>query len=518
MTKRSRMGLLTASLAAASTLALSSCGTTVQTSSTQGIRQGLSDPGSASGTGTTGDGESLGATGSPGDGTSGSATGTSTTGSTGMTSTGGGGTAAGAGAISRSTSGRETRTSGPIKVGVVMVDFSKLAATFGVQASNQDIFAAHKKMFAYLNAHGGLAGRKIEPVYYRIDGAAADNASAFNAACAYVTQDHKVDVVLSFDIDNFQGFSRCLLKYGIPQIDGGQYTTDGPDTATTPNLFTPDALAHDRFASLLVKTAVARGWLTSKDVLGVVTQDCAVDNRVYDKVIVPATKAAGVKVLRSAVKCINGAGDIGTASSQISSTVLRFRSEGVTHVTLLGAPEGAGVLLFAQAASQQKYYPGYLLTSNSFADGNSKGTTWPADQLDKMKGIGWSPILDTGLKAKTTPRQAQAQGLCKTMDPTRAGADSSSDPNSVTTAFYGICDTVRLLEAMLKASAGAASVQALASAYQRVAEGLASAKLTDARFTSKGGRRDGAALVAPFSYKASGCRCFTYDGTFTPTS
>ena len=521
MSRAHRRARTRTALVAASVILLAGCGSTVQPTGSTLVDQGLGATDGAGlglpdGAGPV-DSSSLGGPlGAPGP--DGASTTTDVTGSLGANPAGG--PALGvtnedgrAGTASQPTGAAITR---PLKLGVTRVDFSALAATFGVAAPTGDPFAAWKNLIAHLNENGGLAGRQIQPDYYTIDGASSDAAGAVQAACTHFTQDRRADVVFSAGLNNSQGFSQCLLKHGIPQFDSGQYLEDATEIAKTPNQFTPAALAHDRMAATLLKVAVGRGWITTKDKLGVVTQECPVDNRVYDQQIVPAMKAARIPVIRATTDCIRGNADIGRAASQVQSAVLRFRSEGVTSVTLLGAPEGAAVLLFAQTASQQKYFPGYLLTSNSFAWDNSQGN-WPADQLPGMKGVGHSPVLDVGLKAATTARQAQAQAVCKSMDPTLADANSSSQPTVSVTFFYGICDTFRLLDAMLTSTRGAVDVRAFATAYREAATSLTSAKLFDGTFAAGEGRRDGARVVVPFSYKTA-CRCMSFDGSAVPTA
>lgn len=513
MRARPRTTHRTAALIGAAALLLSACGSTVQVSGTAVPDQGLGgQPGAVSGTtgggtdgGATGAALGAGSTGSSGPGT----TGTSAGGIGGTTGTGG---TTGVGGSSGSTPAESgSAVTGPLKIGVALVDYSAIAASFGVAAGTTDPFAAWKHIISALNKRGGFGGRKIVADYYKIDGAASDAASAMQAACTHFAQDVKAQIVMTVGVNDAQGFSQCLLKYGITQFDSGQYVEDATQLAKTPNQFTNGALGHDRMAATLLKVAVARGWITKKDKLGVVYQQCPVDTRVYQRQILPAMKAAGIPVVGFATNCLRGNADIGAAASQMQSAVLRFQAEGVTQVTMPGAPEGAAILLFSQGANQQRYYPGYLLTSNSFAYDNSQGN-WPAAQLTKMRGIGFSPLLDVGLKAPTTPRQAQAQAACKKLDPTAGDAAASSQPTTTFTFFYAVCDTFQLLGTMLRGSNGQVSVSTFARLYPDAAGNTASAKLYDGTFATQGGRRDGAGTAVPFSYKSSGCKCMSFDG------
>ena len=66
----------------------------------------------------------------------------------------------------------------PVRLGIMMTDFNKAAAAFGFSGEAVDTFKGFKDMVRYLNQHGGLNGRTIQPDYYALDGAATSGSTA----------------------------------------------------------------------------------------------------------------------------------------------------------------------------------------------------------------------------------------------------------------------------------------------------------------------------------------------------
>ncbi|MDP9183951.1 MAG: hypothetical protein M3P04_14410, partial [Actinomycetota bacterium] len=77
-----------------------------------------------------------------------------------------------------------------------------------------------KSVVNYINAHGGLGGRKIELFDYDLNPAsfAADPSSAMEAACNYFTQDHKVVAVASVVAHLPENFHQCLASAHVPIV------------------------------------------------------------------------------------------------------------------------------------------------------------------------------------------------------------------------------------------------------------------------------------------------------------
>ena len=500
-------------------LTVTACGSTVQVSGTRqvaGVPAGTTAPSGV--TTSTPDGTGAPVT-SGGAGLPDGSSGAVRPGSTGGATTGGApnggdgsvpqpGHTAGPTAVPVVTGPRITK---PITLGFSTIDYGGVAKQFGVNLSS-DFYAGFRNMFAYLNAHGGLAGRQVKGIYHLADGAAPNYASESQRTCSAFTEDAKADVVFTY-IYAQPALAACLQKKGVAQIDNQQYALTEGELATLPGYLNPVGITLERHAKAVLGGLASDGVLTSRTVVGVMTFDCANNRNTNEKVVPALAKQYGFRVVGQQFSCYNGFGDLGRLTSEVQSAVLRFRQNGVTHVIALTAGEGYVIGQFAKSADSQKYYPGYLLSSNAFPTSNADGDQYGAAMLAKTTGYGWSPYVDLGKRAAFGAAATARQQLCRTMDPT-LGNRASGDPalqNNLTHFFYAECDQLLLLKQILEANGGDSSLAAVRAGYERLASGVPSASLYGGRFQTGPRQHDGPALMQRFSW-STGCSCFTTVG------
>jgi ABC-type branched-subunit amino acid transport system substrate-binding protein len=82
-------------------------------------------------------------------------------------------------------------TADTIKIGVVYPDLSSVKAFINIDLGDYE--AAYNALIAELNAHGGIHGRRIVPVFGKLD---VISPSAAQETCVHLTQDEKVFAVL----------------------------------------------------------------------------------------------------------------------------------------------------------------------------------------------------------------------------------------------------------------------------------------------------------------------------------
>jgi ABC-type branched-subunit amino acid transport system substrate-binding protein len=398
----------------------------------------------------------------------------------------------------------------PIRVGVVAVSYAAFAQFFGVSNANLSTFGTYQSIFKKLNAQGGLSGHPIQAVYDTIDGGASNAQTEVQRACSKFTQDNKVSVVLSMNFID-ENFAACLAKRGVPQLDSGMYALGQEAMARHPNLFVPDGMSMDRYMRGLLQTSVAVGKLGSRDTLGVLRETCLNSDEVDAGTVQPVAKQLGVKVVEATINCYGGFSDLSSATSQISSAVLKFRSSGVTHVTCMSASEGFCLVIFTKAASNQGYHPMYLLSSNAYPSADSdtsQPVSYAKDQLTGMSVVGWAPYIDQGFAARFPARQAAAQAYCRNLDPTYGGHQSDSAERQNWYSFaQGECDSILVLNAVAERIGTALSMNYFPAAFQQGAANYVPAEPTNGQLQFTGGRRDGAAWLQPSSWNAS-CSCF----------
>lgn len=484
-------------------LALAGCGTTVSGTSAQGQvgTTGLSAP-QATRARTGGDGVTAGAAVAPGaaqalsaGGTVGAGPATAPLAANGASSSSAPVPNAGPGA---------TVARGPLKVGFVVSNFTKTAAAFGFGAATDP-----QQWFKYLvkdyNAHGGFGGRKIDPVYATVDGASADWSTASQAACAQVTQDNHVELVLSNLWVNGT-LTNCLLKAGVPQFEGTAETlNDEHMLAQTPNLFLPAGLATDREGAAVVSESVRLGLLTNKDKLGILYDGCDYSVRGVSEGAVPAAKRYGIPyVALEANSCGGGFADVGAFTSGVQSAELKMHSEGVTKVMFITQGENGALTFFAQYADSQHWNPTYLVSSNVTMRYLESQGTMPKDQMVNVHGTGWTPAADTD-NAPTTSLMRDC------LSKTKAGGGAAPTNISDTLTMYAACNAMAVGDTALRGAGGVGGLAALQAAVEGLGTTFTSIATIDGRTRFGAGRHDGATEVAPFAY-VTRCNCFQYVG------
>jgi hypothetical protein len=504
-------------------MALTACGSTLQPGQTQlsGGTTDLSGDGLAVGTSTEGP-AALSSEGLPLDGGTGTGTdvaGAAAPGAAGPGAGGGGagtsGAAGNGGGASGSAATRGAAGTGPLRIGIVVVDISALAAVFGSEEDgNTESF--HRAFIKHLNDTGGIAGRKVEGEFITVDIASDYNAEG-QRACEHFTQDNKVDIVFPNAFSN-EVMLACLARNGIAALDTQLWTNDRAHI-DHPNWFTPVGMRVDRYATTAIDVSVKQGLLKRGDKLGVLYEDCPWGGRVYREVVQPAAARYGVTTEQATVKCIeNLVSDLGPVTNQSRSAVLRFQSANVTHVLVLSAAEGFVVGQFSKTASDQRYYPKYALTSNAWPYNNADGdgpVAFARDQLPNMAGIGFVPFMDVGMKARpATDAQAKEHAECRKADPAMAGArayEGGPDKATRMAGHHAMCDVYFTLRDIGDATRGSLSIPDIASVYGAVLARKPSALLNSGRFRPADDRRDGIGLVQPIDYSPS-ARQFGYKG------
>jgi ABC-type branched-subunit amino acid transport system substrate-binding protein len=347
-------------------------------------------------------------------------------------------------------------------------------------------------LVSYINSQGGLAGRKINPVLYQVPTANSGNNA--QTECAHFTQDHKVFAVIGAGAGSSLDLIRCLAKANTVYVDGYGSLNQSAASSVRGYWYDPADFLLDRFARFYVDQLVALGYFTPNAKIGLLSYDDPRFRDVVTKVLKPALARHGLRVADEALYSTSA------YASQSSGFVLKFQTEGITHVLNLVA----GVVVFFQlAAENQRYRPRYALSSRD-GPGSFIQVLSPPAQLTGSLGIGWQPFADVDLAhspGDVSPNQALCRNIMK-----RAGEDTSNGGVLVTTGRY--CETTFFLRAALE-RATALTPGGLLSAVGRL--GAAYPPVTTFKTYFDDNRQDGPAQIRPFSF-VSGCSCFQYTG------
>jgi hypothetical protein len=503
---------------AGSLLCATACGTTVRHHAGDSVLNGSNDqslagPGSTS-AGGTGAGATTGSTGIGASGAPGSA---GAFGSTGSGSSGGSSAVGGSGSTGTTGTGASTSGAGgavrgpaklaPVEIGItVITDVGKFApgATSGNEQTESDAAVN------YVNAHGGLAGHRLVPIYYNFQlSDPSPYPTSMAAMCSSWTQDHKVKLGMFVGAAVPNDLAACLNQHGVAYMSDGAYLHDATTYRQLPNMVSPSELDTSVATQAVLTDLFATNALTSKDKVGVLlgdNEDAA--GRAYNNVIVPALKAKNIPVNSYPVTFPNSTPDAANSVQQINNAELHMAADGVTRVIFL-APNCSAI--FMQQADQQHYNPKYSLTTYDAPVGMIGSSGAPAAQLANASGVGWDPSTDVGTYGSKAFDNATTK-LCRTIEaPT--GQDTDRLSEYATQVF---CNAILSVQAAANAS-GAANLNGGAFISGFSALGSSFADSLTLGTTLSASKHDGANKTRPFAYKTS-CSCFSYTRPASPVS
>ncbi len=405
------------------------------------------------------------------------------------------------------TSGRPVNT--PIELGFVRTGVSNAAAfgaSLGGTASEADIVSA---LVAAYNDQGGIAGRRIVPVYADTDTGSSSWDADFAAACASFTQDHKVAAVLGYVFTHIDSFESCLAKRNIPHLSTTFNVPDAPTLSRYPMLMALSTPLIERRSIAKVDGGLATGALTRASKLGIVLDACPGTNAAWNKITKPYLESKGLTVAATfEVGCASGSGDAAAEAGRSGNLVLQFRTAGVDTVMIMSVSEGPALFIFAGAAEAQGYRPRYVVSS--LANTAILANQLPPRQAANVDGYGWLPVQD--VKPPYWPGLPAPATRCLNMLKTK----SITPAASADFAFaFSACEALFLYEVALKANQGRSDGAAIISTIESLGTGFTSVANLDGRSAFSKDRHDAPAQARHFAW-TPGCSCFTYRTSTSP--
>jgi ABC-type branched-subunit amino acid transport system substrate-binding protein len=276
-----------------------------------------------------------------------------------------------------------------IKIGVALVDFKCIEAY--VQQTRVDEYKVYQAFIDDINANGGIAGRKIVPVYKTFCPIVPAPALAL---CTSFTEDEHVFAVIGDFVDLTGQAQPCIANQHKTVLITFNLTQAIINSAPGGLMLTFNANQERRVAitlALLKKQHTLDGKTVA--VLGEATTAKSVK-----EIIVPGLRRMGVKLGSTAVLTIAGA-DTTAASTQLSSFVEKWKTQGVDTVFL------SGLQVSAQQFVPQlvKAMPGVQL----IADNNTVGQYGQNLQKAGARPNPYEGIISTaGLSSKDYDQSA----------------------------------------------------------------------------------------------------------------
>jgi ABC-type branched-subunit amino acid transport system substrate-binding protein len=274
-------------------------------------------------------------------------------------------------------------TATTIKIGIALVDFKCIEPY--IQTTRVDEYKVYQAFIDDINAHGGVAGRKIVPDYKTFCPIVPAPALAL---CTTFTEDDHVFAVLGDFVDLTGQAQPCIAKQHKTVLISFQLTGENIASAPGGMMLTFNA-TQERRVAITLELLKREGTLKGKTVaiLGEATT-----KKLVSSVLEPGLKAMGAHLGSTAILTISGA-DTTAAASQLQSFVERWKTEGVDTVYLSGLQVSAQQFVPALV----KAMPGVQL----IADNQSVSTYGQNLQTAGVRPNPYEGIITTaGLSAK----------------------------------------------------------------------------------------------------------------------
>lgn len=367
-----------------------------------------------------------------------------------------------------------------------------------------DYERAWHALLDYQNAHGGIAGRQIIPVFFDLNANSSKTyAQQEQEACAQWTQDRHIFAALTTVYSN--NLLECL--HNAEAVLTSQHSTSTlsitPQFQSYPYYVEPVALALDRDAAVMVAGLDRMDYFEKGATFGLVTFDDPRFKYAVSKGLMPALRSRGVELAEAAYLSTPGNfSELAQTSNDAVNAALRFKSAGIDHVIFVdyGA---TGSWLFMQAAERQEYRPRYGLSRGGVAlvellRGDAR------NQLHGALSVSWTPAIDT-LEADDPDADNPTRVLCLSIM-RKAGVDVSSTAAKL--GALSICDALWSTAAALRGATVVnrdtylAGMNSLRGAYSPATTW---STYIDASL------HDGVSAAANLRF-VDGCTCFRYLG------
>jgi len=217
-------------------------------------------------------------------------------------------------------------TATSIKVGIVTIDYKCIQQFVDYNFGNQP--AIDQVLINNLNNHGGILGRKIDPVFRSY--CPIGNSQALTVCTSY-TEDDKVFAVLGVFYDTTGDAQLCLSRDHQTILLGHELLDQWISKSPPGLMVTPDITAERR-STVLLNLLKSSGTLTGKKVATLADQDSAAS---VTSVIKPGLDAMGVSQGSAAVLTVTGS-DTSAAQAQLDSFIEKWKGEGVNGLILAG--------------------------------------------------------------------------------------------------------------------------------------------------------------------------------------
>lgn len=389
----------------------------------------------------------------------------------------------------------------PLKVGVTYNNTDATNSALGFDdGSAQNQKAIIRALVKGINAKGGLQGRRLQVVEYEWDQTSENYSVDAATACETFTRDNQVSLVLDTAFGVIAGFRECVAKAGISILQSSN-EGDAVSSRDAPLHANTNSMTVDRNYAAVLQGLSASGYLSGRNKVGVILEDCPYISRAYNRTLAPMLSALRQQPELTMLECTTGFDSAGAAGASVNNAILRFRQASVDRVLMVSDFEAVVLLLFAQSAESQGYRPGYLLSSQ--AQAQVLRSQLPAGQQPQLRGVGNSRFGDVD--------EAQFSATDRVCDGYARAGGLDAGTYTAKSLLVALCGPFLLLDAALQQTRGAAGTADLMKAVASMGSRFAAPGLVDDATRYSSTFRDGPERVREFSYVAA-CTCMRYLG------
>jgi ABC-type branched-subunit amino acid transport system substrate-binding protein len=218
-------------------------------------------------------------------------------------------------------------TDDSIKLGVTLIDYECIPKSF-VSSVYVDQPEAYRAYIDNINEHGGINGRKVEPVFQFI---CPLQPAAAVQACTSVTDDKQVFAVVGSMYDPTGDAQLCVAEQHKTILITDGLSQEMIDQAP-PGLLLSPGITSDRRLKVIMSLLKSQHTLDGKKV-AILTEAAATSPA--DDVVKPALDAMGLEQGSEAVLSISGQ-DTTAAQSQLDSFIEKWKTEHVDALIMVG--------------------------------------------------------------------------------------------------------------------------------------------------------------------------------------
>ncbi len=295
----------------------------------------------------------------------------------------------------------------------------------------------------YVNKHGGLGGRQIQPVFVSASNAKSQtDPNIGTEICTTLTEDYHVfAVVAGGGPPDDANADACYAQHGTINLDGA---TSGASLQAlrgwSPYIWVPEAVAQERQMQWEIAGLQSRGFFASTPgyKLGVLVADDAINHDIYNRITVPQLHAAGVSSIDPQWVPHDTLSD---TANTIKQAVIHMQADGVTHVIFQGGGsdgDGSYAVLFLVDAESQHFNPRYGFSSEDAPVALVSNV--PQDQFQDAKGepalaVGTAPSTDTDDQHYAPWPSTPAEKTCANIENAAGNSFSSREGAIVIVSF-----------------------------------------------------------------------------------